>query len=144
MHNAREVLQTFSRRFGLLNKHCCTACDCKVSMVQSHILDEVYRRNHPSMQQVSDALGMDITTFSRQIQTLVRLKLMIKRQDPDDRRVYLLQLTAEGEAVAAQIDRQVNEQLAEVFEQMSDFEREVVLRSLNMLNETMARSKPCC
>lgn len=144
MENLRELFQIMVRRFGILDKNCCSAGGHEISLVQSHILYEIERRHKPSMQQVADALGIDITTFSRQIQTLMRKNLVKKSPDPEDRRVNLLSLTADGESVAAAIDRRMNDFLNEVFSHMNDFEKDTVIRSIKLLNEAMAKTGKCC
>jgi DNA-binding MarR family transcriptional regulator len=96
------------------------------------------------MQQIAETLGTDITTFSRQVQALVKMKLVQKTPDPADRRVYTLSLTAEGSAVAATIDQQMNDYLNEAFSHMSPFEQETLLRSIKLFNEAMGKSSKCC
>ena len=130
----------FTRRFGLLNASCCDEC-CgeQVSMAQSHILHEIRRAGNPAMQQVAEELGVDITTFSRQAKKLALKRLVARRISPDDRRVTLLGLTAEGARVLTQIDLYMAERLKRVFAEMSVFEREAVLRSLELLNQAVAR-----
>jgi len=144
MDNIRELFQVMTRRFGLLNKNCCQVGETEISLVQSHILFEIFRKEKPSMQQIAESLGMDITTFSRQIQTLVKMDLVKKSPLPDDRRVSLLTLTVQGNYVAAKIDAEMNQYLDEVFSHMSEFEREMVIRSIKLLNEAMAKSSVCC
>ena len=137
MEDIRELFQIMTRRFGFLNKNCCSVGGCDLSLVQSHILYEIYRQHKPSIQQVAEALGTDITTFSRQIQSLVKMNLVKKTPDPDDRRVYVLSLTTEGKFVAATIDQQMKAYFDEIFSHMSDFEKDMVIRSLKLLNEAM-------
>jgi DNA-binding MarR family transcriptional regulator len=144
MENIRELFQIMTRRFGLLNKNCCQIGDTEISLVQSHILYEILRKDRPSMQQVADTLGMDITTFSRQIQTLVKMELVVKSPLPDDRRVSVLNLTTQGNYVAAKIDAEMNQYLNEVFSNMSEFERDMVIKSVKLLNEAMSKSTVCC
>ena len=144
MENIREQFQIMTRRFGLLNKNCCQIGGSEISLVQSHILYELLRRNKPSMQQAADTLGIDITTFSRQIQTLVKMGLVSKTPLPDDKRVSQLSLTTEGNYVAASIDAQMNQYLEEVFSHMSEFERDMVINSVKLLNEAMSKSTVCC
>jgi DNA-binding MarR family transcriptional regulator len=144
MENLRELFQVMTRRFGLLNKNCCQVGEAEISLVQSHIVYEILRKDRPSMQQVADTLGMDITTFSRQIQTLVKMELVKKTPFPDDRRVSQLTLTTQGNYVAAKIDAEMNQYLNEVFSNMSDFEREMVIKSVKLLNEAMSKSTVCC
>ncbi|MBD1382516.1 MarR family winged helix-turn-helix transcriptional regulator [Metabacillus arenae] len=144
MENVREILQTTMRGFGLLDKNCCSIGSIEISLIQSHILYEIDRMDHPSMQEVADVLGIDITTFSRQIQNMIKRELVEKRQSSQDKRVYELQLTVQGKAVGASIDTQMNQYLNEVFSYMNDFEKDTVIRSLKLLNESMAKSKMCC
>lgn len=140
MNDMRDQIQTFVRRFGLLNAACREeCCGQQVSMVQSHILGEVRRLNNPSMQRVADELGIDITTFSRQASRLQVKGLLERVGSPDDRRVTLLALTGEGEAVLRRIDAYMNDRLGRAFGCMSAFEQETVLRSLELLNSAIGR-----
>lgn len=144
MVNIREILQITMRRFGVLDKNCCSVGKTEISLVQSHILYEIDKRSNPSMQEIAELIGMDITTFSRQIQSLVKMELVNKQQSMNDKRVYVLQLTMQGKAIATSIDTQMNQYLEEVLSFMSDFERETVIRSLKLLNSSMAKSNMCC
>ncbi|MNO53361.1 Multidrug resistance operon repressor [compost metagenome] len=144
MDNARELFQIMTRRFGLLNKNCCTIGGSDISPVQSHILYEVDRQHNPSMQQIAETLGTDITTFSRQIQSLIKMGLVKKTLDPSDRRISTLSLTVQGKFVATTIDQQMNTYLEEVFSYLSEFEKEMVIRSVQLMNEAMAKSDRCC
>ncbi|ALP37444.1 MarR family transcriptional regulator [Paenibacillus sp. IHB B 3084] len=144
MENTRELFQNMTRRFGLLNKNCCTVGGHDISPVQSHILYEIDRQHKPSMQQIAETLGTDITTFSRQVQSLTKMNLVEKTPDPSDRRVYTLSLTVEGKYVATTIDAQMNEYLNEVFSYLTDFEKDTVIRSVKLFNDAMAQSSKCC
>jgi DNA-binding MarR family transcriptional regulator len=144
MENIRGLFQVMARRFGLLNKNCCSIGGVQLSLVQSHILYEIDRQKNPSMQQVAETLALDITTFSRQIQSLIAMGLVKKVPFPEDRRVYILSLTIEGKFIATAIDKEMNAYLNEVFSYMNDFERETVLRSIKLLNEAMSQSSVCC
>lgn len=140
MENARELFQIMTRRLGVLNKSCCSVGGCDLSAAQSHLLYEINRSTNPPMQQVADSLGTDITTFSRQVQTLIKMNLVKKTPVPADRRVYSLSLTNEGKIVARIIDQQMNEYLQEAFSNMSEFETETLLRSIKLFNEAMRKS----
>ncbi|MED3761179.1 MarR family transcriptional regulator [Peribacillus frigoritolerans] len=142
--NLRGLFQLLTRRFGLLNKNCCSADGIEISLVQSHILYEIHRQNKASIQQIAETLGTDITTFSRQIQSLIKLNLVTKKQDAEDRRISILSLTEEGMKVNQTIDQQMNDYLNEVFKTMNEFEKESVVRSLKLLNDKMLKSSVCC
>jgi DNA-binding MarR family transcriptional regulator len=143
MDSIREQLQLLVRRFGLLNAACCDVCCGEdVSPVQSHILFEIRRQVTPSMLQVAEELGMDITTFSRQIKTLEANGLVVRRQSAKDRRVSLLELTDAGTEVMARIDLFMTGKIDQLFTVMTPFERQVVTRSLGLLNEKIAGVAP--
>ncbi|WP_409300436.1 MarR family winged helix-turn-helix transcriptional regulator [Peribacillus sp. SCS-155] len=140
----RESFQAITRSFGLLNKVCCSVDGVDVSAIQSHILYEIQANGTPTMQQVADLLGVDIATFSRQIQTLIKMELVEKQPSKEDKRASVLALTEKGQKVAKGIDRQVNGYLEELFSQMNDFEREIIQRSIKQLAGIMTRSPICC
>jgi DNA-binding MarR family transcriptional regulator len=144
MEDLRNLFQVMTRRFGLLDRNCCGTGGAELSMMQSHILYEIDRQHNPSMQQIAETLAIDITTFSRQIQNLANMDLVKKTPSPEDRRVTVLSLTAQGRYVAEVIDRQMNEYLNDIFSGMTEFERNTVVRSIKLLNENMAKSKMCC
>ncbi|MFS0783193.1 MarR family winged helix-turn-helix transcriptional regulator [Bacillus sp. 1P06AnD] len=142
--NVRGLFQVFTRRFGFLNKHCCQVGGHDISLVQSHILYEIGRQHERSIQQVADTLGTDITTFSRQVQSLIKINLVTKKTDSKDRRISILSLTEEGKEVAGNIDKQMNQYIDEVFSNMSQDEKEMVLHSIQLLNKSMAKTTKCC
>lgn len=139
MDTVREAVQIFVRRFGVLNAACCDEC-CgeRVSMVQSHVLCEIRRLGSPSMQQVAEELGMDVTTFSRQVKRLEEKGLVARQVSPEDRRVTLLGLTSAGGDVLGRIDRYMADRIERLFSPMTPFERETVVRSLGLLNNALA------
>ncbi|MGM9925629.1 MAG: MarR family winged helix-turn-helix transcriptional regulator [Bacillus sp. (in: firmicutes)] len=142
--NVRELFQVFSRRFGFLNKGCCQVGGHDISLVQSHILYEIDHQHRPSIQQVAETLGTDITTFSRQVQSLVKKGLVSKITDSTDRRITILTLTVEGKEVADNVDRQMNRYLDDVFSNMTQGEKEMVIRSIQLLNKSMEKTDKCC
>ncbi|WP_404466621.1 MarR family winged helix-turn-helix transcriptional regulator [Planococcus rifietoensis] len=144
MENKRELFQSMVKRFGLLNKNCCTVDDVEISLVQSHILYEIDRREWPSMQQVADALATDLSTFSRQVQSLMKIGLITKVPSSEDKRISVLGLTEEGQKVALAIHRDMEAHLEEIFSHMTEFEQDMVLQSIKLLNEAMAKSSVCC
>jgi DNA-binding MarR family transcriptional regulator len=146
MKSIRESLQVFVRRLGLLYASSCEAC-CgeQVSLVQSNILFEIRRMGSPSMQRVAEELGVDVTTFSRQVKALVGNGLIVRRLSPTDRRVSLLDLSVEGTRVLERIDNHVNEEMEPIFSSMTTFERDCVFRSLDLIAgvmESMVKGVP--
>ena len=144
MSDTREMFQVFARRFGFLNKNCCSVGGVELSLVQSHILYEIDKKKNSSMAEIAETLGLDITTFSRQIKTLEKENLLTKTPSDEDKRVYLLNLTTEGSFIVGAINEQMNQNLDEVFSTMSSFEKEMVLNSIQLLNQAMVKTSACC
>lgn len=144
MDDVRNLFQVMNRRFGLLQKNCCHVDGIDISLVHSHILYEIEKHTKPSMQQIADLLGIDITTFSRQIQTLIKADLVKKSANPEDKRIHFLSLTEKGKQTANEIDTMVKENLNDIFSQMNEFERDTVIHSLKILTRAMGQSKNCC
>jgi DNA-binding MarR family transcriptional regulator len=133
MEDFRSHLQILNRRYNLLLKSCCTTEEVGVSLVHSHIIMELYKHNQPSMQQAADLLGIDITTFSRQIQALVNDSLVKKTANPSDKRIYFLSLTEKGEQKAAKLEELMKERLNNTFSNLSEFEHSAVMHSLKIV-----------
>ncbi|QFT88169.1 DNA-binding transcriptional repressor MarR [Bacillus sp. THAF10] len=140
----RRSFQAITRSFGVLNKTCCSVDGIDVTAAQSHILYEIDINDQPTMQQVADLLGIDITTFSRQIQTLMKMELVIKVPSKEDKRASILSLTEKGKRVAQEIDQQVNSYLERIFSEMTDFERETTQRAIHYLASVMTKNSGSC
>lgn len=106
-------------------------------MAQSHILFEVQRSPGSSMQRIAEELGLDVTTFSRQVKGLEGKGLVVRRVSAEDRRVGLLELTPSGAAMLEKINRFMAKKIADIFAQMSSFEQETVTRSFELLNNAL-------
>lgn len=144
MDNKRELFQVLTRRFGLLNKNCCSVGAIDISTVHSHIIYEIDKQHEPTMQQIAETLAIDVTTFSRQIQTLIKMELVTKSPSLNDKRYYVLALTTQGKFMASSIEASMNNYLDEIFLHMNEFEQETVLRSIKLLNNAMSKSSVCC
>lgn len=144
-NNLRGMFQMVVRRFGFLNDQCCeNCCGQEVTTMQSHILYEVSRQTDPSMQDVAGALGLDITTFSRQVKTLVEKDLIKKTPHPNDNRVNILSLTSKGKTVEENINNEMNNYLNQILSDLSDYEKESVVRSIKLLDDAMRKSENYC
>lgn len=143
--NLRTTFQLLIRRYCTLSEKCCdNCCDSGTTLMQCNILHEIKRQHNPSMQEIAYALDTDITTFSRQVKTLIERRLVRKTPDPQDNRIQNLSLTPEGDILNTEIDKQVNSDLEQVLSQMSEFERQSVISALHLLEKAMLQSHACC
>jgi DNA-binding MarR family transcriptional regulator len=140
--NVREVLQSLVRRFGFLQKD--GAQCCGVSVVQCHIISELYKRPNISLNELSDFLSIDTSTLSRQVQQLVENGIIERLPDPLDRRYVLLSLTDQGQEQYKIIACTMGDYIEDVLQRVPIEKREQVLESLQLLSEAMSQSPHCC
>ncbi|GEL77170.1 MarR family winged helix-turn-helix transcriptional regulator [Tenuibacillus multivorans] len=143
--NLRTLFQLVARRYGFLNEYCCdTCCGQDINVSQSHILFEVSRQHNPSMRDVANALGVDITTFSRQVKALIDKGYVLKTPHPEDQRVHLLSLTEKGKGLEHDIDDEMNNNLEQILSQLNDEDRKTVTKSVELLNTAMKKTENLC
>ena len=130
MERSFSIFHALTKNLNKIHK---TSCE-GVTIVQSSILYEISLHHDPSMQTVADALGMDITTFSRQIGTLEKKSMIRRTPNQKDRRIYLLSLTKTGHKLVQTINSNIATTMEESLSSMNDFERETVMRSMQLLN----------
>ena len=135
MEKVIPIFHSLSKSMRTIHKE---SCDI-VSVVQSSILYEISLLTKPSMQTVAEAVGMDITTFSRQIGTLEKKELVVRTPYEGDRRIYLLSLTGKGSEMVRTINGTISVKMDNALASMNDFERETVLRSMHVLEEKLRR-----
>lgn len=140
--DVREVLQLLVRRFGLLQKD--GAQCCGVSVVQSHIIYELYKGPNISLNELSVLLSVDTSTLSRQVQQLVENELVQRLADPKDRRYVVLSLTEKGLEQHKEIDKTMEDYVNGIFQNVPPDKKEQVLESLQILSDAMSQSPNCC
>jgi DNA-binding MarR family transcriptional regulator len=140
--NVREVLQLLVRRFGLLQKD--GAQCCGISVVQSHIIYELFKRPNISLNELSEVLSIDTSTLSRQVQQLVESGLLNRLPDPKDRRYVVLSLTGKGEALYHDISKTMEDYIQSILQHVPEEKKAQLLESLVILSEAMSQSPNCC
>ncbi|MFD1928304.1 MarR family winged helix-turn-helix transcriptional regulator [Sporosarcina siberiensis] len=133
MEEIIPIFYSLSKTLRKIDKSSCV----EVSVIQSSILYELSLLNEPSMQILAEIVGMDITTFSRQINTLEKKGLIERNPSVEDRRIYRLSLSINGEEIVLAINKNISKSMAVVLTTMNEFERETVIRSLRVLSNRL-------
>lgn len=133
MEGIVPIFHSLSKGLYQIHKNSCE----DVSVVQSSILYEITMLAQPSMQLVADAVGMDITTFSRQIGTLEKKRLVIRTPFEEDRRINILSLTEQGKEIVDDIGNRILIEMENALAFMNDFERDIIIRSMQVLKEKL-------
>lgn len=125
-----------------------TEC-CGVTPAQCHLILEVAGRENPSVGELADALELDASTLSRAVDGLAKLGFVERREDPENRRRYLVSLTAKGRKKVDEIDGACDAYYEGFLKGLPPAERKLLVDSLPRLVAAFrawraASEKPKC
>jgi MarR family transcriptional regulator, organic hydroperoxide resistance regulator len=101
-----------------------------LSMTQFRALLFIRARQPLSVSQVAEALGMRLGAASALINRLDRFGLVRRRENPNDRRQTLVELTPAGTTMIDRVERESIERTKRMFARMSERGREAWLIAL--------------
>lgn len=114
---------------------------CGITVAQCHALLEVAESGGMSLVELAGVLGLDTSTLSRTVDSMVQAKLVKRSVNPDDRRYVCIALTRRGRAVRANIDRTFNDHFAEVMGAIPEAKRRQVVESLAIMVDVIHESR---
>jgi DNA-binding MarR family transcriptional regulator len=126
-----------------------TEC-CGVTPAQCHLLLEVACRDDPSVGELADALELDASTLSRAVDGLVKLGFVERREDPENRRRFIVTLSAKGRKKVDEIDGACDAYYDGFLKGLPQAERKLLLDALPRLVtafrdwRTAAENPGCC
>lgn len=125
-------MQTLIRRFGLLSEER-TPCGRPLPPSQAHALQAVGEAGPLSQQRLSEELGLDKSTTSRLVAQLTDQGWVAKGVNPENRREFLLTLTAAGQRVLGEIAAASADRFREILARIPAEKQAQVLQSLDLL-----------
>ena len=90
------------------------------------VLSRLHRHPGINQSELAEMLEVERATAGRMIDRLERRNWLIRRPDPDDRRVNRLYLTAEAEAIQAEMGRIAEQMLDDAMASLDHDEREAL------------------
>ena len=131
------------RRLNLLNR------DQKVcyglTLPQCGAVETLYRRGKLPMKDLSQEMGVTISTMTRVIDILVRDGIVTRKENPDDRRKVCIGLTGNGRMLALKLQKCSLDYSREILNLIPLGEQILVLNSLELLNRAIeSMGKRCC
>lgn len=88
---------------------------------------------------ISEMLGVDKSTVSKKIDSLVARGMAVKVRDPDDGRIQRLALSEEWRTMYDENDAPYDRVLERLETELSDSEKAVVCRALGIFSEELDR-----
>ncbi|GAB4375672.1 MAG: MarR family winged helix-turn-helix transcriptional regulator [Spirochaetales bacterium] len=141
MTRFREKIRLLERRLGLLEQYQSECCG--LSLSQCHALVEIGRASLLSPGDLAQRLGLDKSTISRIVDSLVSSGKVHREEHPEDRRVIQLSLTEGGRRTFEHIEREMNRQYHEVLSAIPEEKQTQVLESIEVLLEVLPNIR-CC
>lgn len=130
-----DEIDRLTRRL-MRNFECCdrmlVAC-CDITTAQAYTLLELHERGRVTMNQLAAEMRLHGTTMTRMVDALVEKGLAERSQDPEDRRIVRVATTSRGEETVASLQRGKREFLAAAFAQLSDEERQAIIKALRRM-----------
>jgi DNA-binding MarR family transcriptional regulator len=120
MHNSMRNFFRYSKKNGL-------------SMSQIGALFWVSHKGNSAVSDLSDKLGITSAATSQMLERLVQQGLILRSEDPNDRRVKQIALTNQGRAVLQESLLARQSWIGSLAEVMTDSEKEQVVQALNLL-----------
>jgi DNA-binding MarR family transcriptional regulator len=97
-----------------------------------------------TMNELSNAVGVDNSTMTRMVDQLVDRELLFRKADENDRRVVRIGLTATGKKLHKDITNALFNFYQAALEEIQDEELMTILHSLKRLNDSIARGLDNC
>jgi len=133
----RETIRPFDNR---------NQC-CGLTLAQCHTLLEIGDRGEISLVDLAAAFGLDTSTLSRTIQSLVLIGLVDRRTSAKDRRYIVISLTEQGGRVFRNIEDRFNVYFAAVLDRIPADRRDLVIDSISLLADAVRvhnETSGCC
>jgi|GEM_PF-3074108 len=110
-----------------------------VNPSQAKLLLTVAERKVTRLTELSQALGISKSSVSASLENLERLGLLSRWRRPDDRRVYPVQLSDRGRALARQIRQQRAQTLTRAAAELTPYQRKTLASALEALLKAFPR-----
>lgn len=140
----RKIRENFRRLereiFVQNNEACCSG----VTLAQCHTLLEIESKNKESVTELAKTLGLDKSTISRTIDSLVNSGLVDRTIPAENRRMAMLQLTDAGKQICNSINCRNDQYFSEILSVLSDSEKEELVRLLGLVTSQMVNMRSCC
>jgi len=106
---------------------------CGITLSQCHLLTEIGWAGAASLNTLSERLGVDKSTMSRNIDILVNSNLVSRTTDPDNRRAVTITLTDEGDTLFSQVEANMTQFYETFYNALPADKRSQILESLELL-----------
>lgn len=131
----RENIRILVRKLGLLEKG--EAICSGLTLTQCHVIVEIGRKTHMSVNELAELLDLDKSTVSRVVEQLVNNNLLLRETHTKDRRFVTLDLTPDGKELFQSTEQRMEGYYAGVLDCLPESKRQQVIESLELLSDAL-------
>jgi DNA-binding MarR family transcriptional regulator len=114
---------------------------CGVTMPQCHAILEIGKAGEVNLKDLAARLGLDTSTLSRTVESLVQDGLADRTPSKEDRRATVIQLNEKGRAALDRINSTWNQICRNMFRNIPREKHEQLIESVSVVAELLAG---CC
>ena len=112
-----------------------------VTLTQAFTIGTLHKKNVLTMNELSQELGLALSTLTRIIDILVRDKMVVRKSSSTDRRKVCIELTDNGKELAKKLDKTGKNFWNEIFLTLPENKRDETISILNMLLDALDKAK---
>ena len=152
MANPKHTVRDFRRALRFIERELSLQLDsetscCGVTLPQCHLLLELEVIGEVSLSGLADATGLDKSTLSRTVESLVKEGFVQRNTSPDDRRGVRIILTDNGIKKASLINGYCDTYYDALFSLIPASKHSSIIQSLSILADAMQKmhseNNPC-
>jgi DNA-binding MarR family transcriptional regulator len=135
----RAKLREIERTVWLQTKS--EALCCGVTMAQCHAILEIGAAGELNLKDLAARLGLDTSTLSRTVESLVKDGLVERTQSTEDRRATVIKLNEGGRAARDRINKTWNQICRDMFQSIPREKHAPLIESVSILADLLSG---CC
>lgn len=117
---------------------------CGISVSQCYVLETLHTYGALTVNELATKMYLKVSTITRVVDQLVRKEYVTREEDPNDRRVRVLQLTESGEVVFQESWRNIFQSEKAILENFPSEHREMLIDFLRKLNQAVEQWHAHC
>lgn len=143
MNTTTSKIRSFNRFYtshlDILSQH---YLDSNYSLTEVRILYEISESKTITAQKITEILNLDKGYVSRILKRFLKENIIAKVSSPDDKRAFNIELSDLGKELLHSLNNKVDEQISQKIENLSFFEKENLINSMQTVKNLLSESKP--
>ncbi|QWU16102.1 DNA-binding transcriptional regulator, MarR family [Paenibacillus sophorae] len=131
-------LRTFGTEFSKVTRHLLTEIKPEeITLLQFEILHFLYTEGSATFGQIGACTGMSLPNTSREVKKLIQKKLVTKRADIKDKRVYFVELSPSGKELMTASSSKLERLISGQYAHLNPEDVSEVMQALDLLSEKL-------